>query len=578
MRISFSKTQLLMVACLSIILTTIFFRHYHPITAMRYDLGRHILLGQYIWENGFVPKTNLLSYSYPDYPFINSHWLFEVIAYLLIKTGGFPLLLTVSAFTIIFAFGAIFIYCSKRYPPLSYMAPAIIYMLASFERTDVRPENFSYLFLAITVALCYRYRERYTRFIYLLIPLSFIWVNTHIYFFLGLVVLSFFLIDLLFNKKHSFSSRIQLCAVLCLSGVATLLNPNGMQGALFPFTVNQNYGYPALENQGIFFHLQMFNNMNVIFFLVAVILLYTLLFITLRSFRLIDWLLAISFTTFSFMIMRNLPLFIFATFIPFTHALAKVLRSGSGYFKSYVIPKHWAVVRLLIYAFCLFGVAIILLKTFFVLPFGSAPVSGEEKAVTFLQKNNIRGPIFNNFDSGSYLAYRLFPKERIFVDGRTEAYPESFFTDEYLPVEKNPEMFAKLERKYKFNVIFFSHWDHTPWVNPFYSYIFSNKKYALVYLDDYAFILLKRNALNNPIINKFAIDRNSFSIPSTATPAILERYIYFFHKAGWRDKEKETLLALSMYKEIICTNDQEYTSINKYDIVSLCSVAADTAN
>ena len=41
------------------------------------DLGRHILLGRFIIENGVVPKTNLLTYTCPDFPVVNHHWLFQ---------------------------------------------------------------------------------------------------------------------------------------------------------------------------------------------------------------------------------------------------------------------------------------------------------------------------------------------------------------------------------------------------------------------------------------------------------------------------------------------------------------------
>src|SRR3972149_12086752 len=46
------------------------------------DLGRHLKLGEIIWQTKSVPKINLFSYTNPDFPFINTHWLFEVLVYL----------------------------------------------------------------------------------------------------------------------------------------------------------------------------------------------------------------------------------------------------------------------------------------------------------------------------------------------------------------------------------------------------------------------------------------------------------------------------------------------------------------
>ncbi|MDO8461153.1 MAG: hypothetical protein Q7S38_01780, partial [bacterium] len=47
----------------------------HPIQSITQDLGRHLLAGQIIFETQEIPKTNLFSYAYPDFSFINHHWL-----------------------------------------------------------------------------------------------------------------------------------------------------------------------------------------------------------------------------------------------------------------------------------------------------------------------------------------------------------------------------------------------------------------------------------------------------------------------------------------------------------------------
>ena len=57
------------------------------------DLGRHLKLGEIIMQTGEVPRINLFSYIYPSFPFINTHWLFEVFVYLFSKLIGFQALL-----------------------------------------------------------------------------------------------------------------------------------------------------------------------------------------------------------------------------------------------------------------------------------------------------------------------------------------------------------------------------------------------------------------------------------------------------------------------------------------------------
>src|SRR3989344_538388 len=57
------------------------------------DLGRHLKLGEIIWQTKAIPKINLFSYTNPDFPFINTHWLFEVFTYLTSQAIGLQVLL-----------------------------------------------------------------------------------------------------------------------------------------------------------------------------------------------------------------------------------------------------------------------------------------------------------------------------------------------------------------------------------------------------------------------------------------------------------------------------------------------------
>src|SRR5579864_8396776 len=70
------------------IFTLLFLSFLHPISAITQDLGRHLLTGKIIVQTHHVPKANLFSYTYPAFPFINHHWLSEVVFFLLTQTLG----------------------------------------------------------------------------------------------------------------------------------------------------------------------------------------------------------------------------------------------------------------------------------------------------------------------------------------------------------------------------------------------------------------------------------------------------------------------------------------------------------
>ena len=61
---------------------------FHSFTSINADIGRHLKVGYIIWQTGTVPKVNLLSFTAPEYPFVNHHWLSEVVFYKIYSLGN----------------------------------------------------------------------------------------------------------------------------------------------------------------------------------------------------------------------------------------------------------------------------------------------------------------------------------------------------------------------------------------------------------------------------------------------------------------------------------------------------------
>jgi tetratricopeptide (TPR) repeat protein len=62
-----------------------------------------------------------------------------------------------------------------------------------------------------------------------------------------------------------------------------------------------------------------------------------------------------------------------------------------------------------------------------------------------LIEQEVRGPIYNHLNFGGYLLGRLWPEEKVFIDGRLEVMGEEFF-QEYLEVNAGPGWPAMMER------------------------------------------------------------------------------------------------------------------------------------
>ncbi|MCL5438832.1 MAG: hypothetical protein M1268_02485 [Patescibacteria group bacterium] len=520
---------------------------FHTISAITQDLGRHILMGKIIVQNDLIPQINLFSYTYPNYPFINHHWLSEVSFFTIQKLIGFNGLLLISTLVVIAAFSLVFFYSLKKDNIIPITIVSILYLRVLFERTDIRPEIFSFLFLSLFATILYSYRKKFNNLIYSLIFIELIWVNTHIYFFTGIIVLGLFLVDeIIINRKKLITKHaVILFFVFIASLFVTVINPNGIKGALYPFNVFNNYGYQIEENQNIFFLEQISNKPSIVYFKISAIFLFLTLILNFKKCKPIDWMLSVTFTYFAVVAIRNFPLFVFATFIPFVENLTSVFdKLTSKIFSRKVLIKIVVEVFLIIIMIW----QIIQVSSFRTFGFGLE--KGVKNGVDFFSEQKLKGPIFNNFDIGSYLEYRLFPKEKVFVDGRPEAYPIDFFQKVYIPMQDDKQVFEKESNKYNINSIIFGHTDQTPWAGEFIKQIVNNENWKIVYLDENVFIALKNNSENKTIIDKFNTNKNNFKVEDLGLKEItpLFRFANFFNKAGWAEQEEKT------YQQILSIN------------------------
>lgn len=518
--------------------------YFRPLSAYTQDLGRHLLTGSLILETWSIPKTNLYSYTNPDFPFVNHHWLSEVI-FSIVHTGTGDIGLQILAMLLIVsAFGLIYFWAVKKSSYLIASLIALPYLRVLFERTDIRPELFSFLFLSLFIIILSTYRERHTKWIYLLIPIQLLWVNMHIYFFVGIVVTLLFYIDHLIQHRANLWTKHTKILTIVLAGVlfVTLFNPNGLTGALYPLQVFNNYGYSIEENQTMMLLEELgFNKPSLAYFKFSILFLFFSLGLVWKKTRPIDWLLALTFSFAGIIAVRNLPLFVISTYIPLAIALHHLKQIPL--LKQYRTENNFLLAALLLFSLFLWhGKTITEIR-----PPGIGVVKGAEHGVNFYKQNNMSGPLFNNFDIGSYLIYQLYPQEKVFIDGRPEAYPKEFIQGVYIPMQQNPLLFDQASNQYQFNTIFFSHTDQTPWANQFLKDILMNKAWIIVYLDDTVIILTKDNTNNAPLISKYGMSPENLRI-SNFDPKNEQSVLQlasFFNKTGLLEYE------LQMYHHLL---------------------------
>ena len=450
------------------------------------DLGRHIRLGEIIFKNYQVPKVNLFSYTNPDFPFINTHWLFEVLAYLGSISIGVQAMIILKVFIFLFS-----VWLTLKVIPrnnrILLLPIGFIFLHVLRERLEFRPEIFSFLFTALTYSsLETTLRAKRVNLLFFLLLIQLIWINTHIYFFIGLLLQGIFIIHLLIKKEFS---KLKILALIFLcSIILSLLNPNGISGLLYPLNVNTNYGYTIVENQTMFLLENIeFRDPNFLFVKLSlgIIGLSILFSLVTRKFELRNILLALSGAGLALLNVRSFPYLVFLSLPAVLQNFGEVKKNGLFFFLSLVT--------------C----ALLLLESYLYFngdyykytenghTKGISVTESVKGAMDFVLRNDLPSPIYNNFDIGSYIIYRGYPKYQVFVDGRPEAYPAKFFTDVYIPTQSDDSKFKLLEDQYEFKTIIFSITDQTPWGKAFLVNVVKDESWKTVYIDDFTIVLVK---------------------------------------------------------------------------------------
>jgi len=493
------------------------------------DLGRHIENGKWVAENHFnlLEKNspvheNFYSYTNPDFPVPNHHWGSGVIFFGIYKMSGFSGLSVFYILLVFFTF-SIFFYLAKRESNFTVAVLLSIFLLPLIaERWEIRPEIFSCFFAAVFLWLLWKRQKRElaaSRLSVLPILMA-LWVNLHVYFFLGLFLIGVFWIaeagQIIFSKLADieFLEKAKnvknLTVVGIFSALAALANPFGWKGLIYPFGIFRNYGYTIVENKSVGF-VESYGIANPNFFLiktVLIVLTMSFLLSSLSNHKKISFeyvFLAVFFGVIGWIAIRNFTLLGFFA-LPilaanFENIFTPSQRDNSPAKESGIAVAYIFLVIVAVFASWQFVSAHSANRGL-----GIAP--NELTAAEFLRNEKISGPVFNNYDIGSYLIFA--GGEKVFVDNRPEAYPAAFFEETYKPMQSDEKIWKEKSEAYGFNAVIFYRNDITPWGTNFLKNIIpKDENWAKVFENQSVDIFLKRDGKNSDIIEKYEIVDNN---------------------------------------------------------------------
>jgi hypothetical protein len=211
------------------------------------DFWWHLRTGDWIRQNGRVPTTDLYTYTVPDHRWVDLHWMFQVALSWGYAHGG---VVTLNLAKCVITCVAVFLLIRARrrdWPVWTTLLAWLPALLVLSGRMYVRPETISLLYLSVYLAILFRW-ERYPALAWCLPLIQLAWVNTQSLFVLGPIVLTFGLISAMVRPGAFAVERRPwwrtVAVVTVLTGLACLVNPYGIHGALFPLQVARTMGNP----------------------------------------------------------------------------------------------------------------------------------------------------------------------------------------------------------------------------------------------------------------------------------------------------------------------------------------------
>jgi tetratricopeptide (TPR) repeat protein len=133
---------------------------------------------------------------------------------------------------------------------------------------------------------------------------------------------------------------------------------------------------------------------------------------------------------------------------------------------------------------------------------GVAPRMFPEGAARFIQRADVRGPIYNDINFGHYLLWSLFPRHKVFIHlGFWNSVADDRLVARYSDSARDPAIFEALVREYGVELLVLPNrqakWRFSgmPW--PF---VAADPRWALVYWDEMASVYARRDGANTWLI------------------------------------------------------------------------------
>jgi hypothetical protein len=378
------------------------------------DLGWHLAQGR---ENfsGHIVRTNIFSFTYPDYRQRYTTWLADTSAYVAWRIAGDTGIQTLVAAAVALSLALVYAACRVQSAALPSAAVLVLAFFVLEPRVIPRPHLASFVgFAACSWLIQKAIATRSARPSIWAIPVVAAWSNLHGEAILGVVVLSLFAACELARPSSLTRHEARRALVIAAASAAALLiNPYGWGLVQYMY---ENISVPSVLSIAELrpAYLPVYRA----FFAFAALAAMALVSLP-RTLTLWEIVVAVLVAALGFRFLRLTPLIALVTApMVAVRLTAWALRGidGRAMIAAAVVAAVF-VSRMPVTA---------MVRTVHV--GGVHPdVYFPQAALDFMRANGLKGPVFNSHNLGGWLAWTMYPDVRVFQDSRLQAYPSEHF-------------------------------------------------------------------------------------------------------------------------------------------------------
>lgn len=509
--------------------TTLFFSLTLPVSDP--DFWWHLASGKWIWAHQALVQGDPFTIDSPlkevsmsmDF-ILKQYWLSQLLFYATYVAAGFKGIILLSSAVFTMMFYTLYRLMTNeqvdRTVAVGFVFLSAMVVVREFNYIGTKPQMWSSLFSVVVIYLMEMLRQE-KKWAYVALPaLMLVWANLHGGFVLGVVIIAIYCIGAAVSRNAQRPTYLVSATAILVSGI----NPNGYTVFFsLPFIIplisllNIESLQPVKdaagsinELQSIFSHASIPGIIKGLPYFTAIFTLSLVSFAlnvkNIRRFRVEHLLL---YVMVFLMGLSSIRFIIFFTLIAsFITALnlkgfrATVIRDRLTLPKQATTVAFIAVTLLVSTRFVQAGIATTALTSdqMFMSPY--------EKAADFIRANNLKGNMFNDYNAGGYLIWRVSPDIKIFIDGRG-LYRKVF--DAYRAVVDYPlenGNYVMALHYFKIDLVLISGCDKVSGtLIKLVPALLADENWSLVYADGEALLFMRNTTENRSLVDKLAIPK-----------------------------------------------------------------------